>query len=171
MRRLLLAVGTIGLGVLAASGPAAAGLVGAAEVEHARMNALAGGPTNAYDADLLERYGCYSGTRSAFCQGLVLTRGATIVRVAAYIGISASPDCKLPVWATKPSARSPTTTSRGFYYGTFYETVPQEVRKQGPWQGMHRGEIEKLKPEYRLALAHDGYALAMCEHAVFKPEA
>jgi hypothetical protein len=44
------------------------------EVEHARMNALAGGPTNAYDADLLKRYGCYSGTRSAFCQGLVHQR-------------------------------------------------------------------------------------------------
>ena len=38
------------------------------------MNALAGGPTNAYDADLLERYGCYSGTRSAFCQGLAHPR-------------------------------------------------------------------------------------------------
>jgi hypothetical protein len=24
--------------------------------------------TNAHDAELLERYGCYSGTRSAFCQ-------------------------------------------------------------------------------------------------------
>jgi hypothetical protein len=74
MRRSLLAVGTVGLGVLAASGPVAAGLVGAAEVEHARMNALAGGPTNAYDAGLLERYGCYSGTRSAFCQGLAHPR-------------------------------------------------------------------------------------------------
>ncbi len=47
---------------------AARGLGAAAEVEHARMNALAGGPTNARDAELLERYGCYSGTDSAFCQ-------------------------------------------------------------------------------------------------------
>src|SRR5271169_6838949 len=39
--------------------------------------------------------------------------------------------------------------------GTFYELVPEAVRKQGPWQGMHRGEIEKLKPEYRLALTRD----------------
>ena len=31
--------------------------------------------------------------------------------------------------------------------GTFYELVPDEIRKQGPWQGMHRGEIDKLKPE------------------------
>jgi len=27
-----------------------------------------------------------------------------------------------------------------------------------------------LKPEYRLALARDGYALVKCEHAVFNPE-
>ena len=36
---------------------------------------------------------------------------------------------------------------------------------------MQRGEIERLKPEYRLALARDGYALVRCEHAVFNPEA
>jgi hypothetical protein len=40
------------------------------DVEAARANARAGGPTIAYDADLLERYGCLSGTRSAFCQRL-----------------------------------------------------------------------------------------------------
>lgn len=62
---------TVGLLTLAAPGTVAArGLGEAAEVEHARMNALAGGPTNARDAELLERYGCYSGTRSAFCQRL-----------------------------------------------------------------------------------------------------
>ena len=55
--------------------------------------------------------------------------------------------------------------------GTFYDAVPEAVRKQGPWQGMHRGEIEKLKPEYRVALARHGYALVKCELAVFKPEA
>jgi hypothetical protein len=52
--------------------------------------------------------------------------------------------------------------------GSFYERV---VRKRGPWQGQHRGEVEKLKPEYRLALAQDGYMLVKCEEAVFKPEA
>lgn len=40
------------------------------DVEAARANARAGGPTNAYDADLLRRYGCLSGTRSSFCRGL-----------------------------------------------------------------------------------------------------
>jgi hypothetical protein len=55
--------------------------------------------------------------------------------------------------------------------GTFYELVPEDVRHRGPWRVMHRGEIEKLRPEYRLALARDGYALVTCELALFKPEA
>jgi hypothetical protein len=55
--------------------------------------------------------------------------------------------------------------------GKFYESVPEKVRHQGPWQVNRRGEIEKLKLEYRLALARDGYALVKCELAVFKPEA
>lgn len=59
---------TVGLVMLATSGPVAAQSLW--EVEHARMSALAGGPTNDYDAWLLERYGCYSGTRSAFCRDL-----------------------------------------------------------------------------------------------------
>jgi hypothetical protein len=53
----------------------------------------------------------------------------------------------------------------------FYEIVPADIRKQGPWQAQHRGDVDKLKPEYRLALERDGYALVKCEHAVFKPEA
>jgi hypothetical protein len=28
--------------------------------------------------------------------------------------------------------------------GTFYESVPADVRKQGPWQGQHRGEMANL---------------------------
>jgi len=71
MHRSILAAAAVGLGALAAaSGPAAALGPEAMEVQAARMNALAGGPTNARDAELLERYGCESGTRSAFCQGL-----------------------------------------------------------------------------------------------------
>ena len=44
------------------------------------------------------------------------------------------------------------------YDGRFNE-LPDHVRHQGPWQGMQRGEIEKLKANYRRALARDGYAL------------
>ena len=38
------------------------------EVESARANARAGGPVSERDAELLERYGCLSGTRSQFCE-------------------------------------------------------------------------------------------------------
>ena len=55
--------------------------------------------------------------------------------------------------------------------GTFYERVPNDVRRLGPWQGYRRGAVEALKPEHRLALARDGYALVKCERAVFNPEA
>ena len=53
----------------------------------------------------------------------------------------------------------------------FYEIVPADIRSQGPWQAQHRGNVYKLKSEYRLALVRDGYALVTCESAVFKPEA
>ena len=32
--------------------------------------------------------------------------------------------------------------------GTFYEIVPEDVRKQGPWQGQHRGEMANLTTQY-----------------------
>ena len=32
------------------------------------------------------------------------------------------------------------------------------------------GDVDKLKPEYRRALAREGHALVKCELAVFKPE-
>lgn len=53
---------------LAGSAPAAADSFW--EVESARANARAGGPVSERDAELLERYGCLSGTRSAFCERL-----------------------------------------------------------------------------------------------------
>ena len=55
--------------------------------------------------------------------------------------------------------------------GAFYESVPNDVRRRGPWQGQRRGSVAALKPEHRLALARAGYALVRCELAVFKPEA
>ncbi len=57
-----------GLAMLAAAPPAAAGgLVEAGELEAARANARAGGPVSERDAELLQRYGCTSGTRSWAC--------------------------------------------------------------------------------------------------------
>jgi hypothetical protein len=54
---------------LPAAVPARAmGLGAAAELEHARANARAGGPVSERDFELLERHGCLSGTRSPACQ-------------------------------------------------------------------------------------------------------
>jgi len=61
----------IGFAAMIVAGPAFAGGLGeAAELEHARANARAGGPISERDAELLERYGCLSGTNSEFCRKL-----------------------------------------------------------------------------------------------------
>jgi hypothetical protein len=53
---------------------------------------------------------------------------------------------------------------------TFYESVPADVRKRGPWQGQHRGELANLNTQYLIDIEQQGYALVPCELAVFKPE-
>lgn len=40
------------------------------DLESARANARAGGPVSEHDAELLQRYGCLSGTRNQFCEQL-----------------------------------------------------------------------------------------------------
>ena len=64
MRRV--GVAAIALAALTGLGPARADNIW--EVENARANARAGGPVSAYDAELLDRWGCLSGTNSAFCK-------------------------------------------------------------------------------------------------------
>jgi hypothetical protein len=61
-------IAALGAVALAAVAPTSVSADSYWEVEAARANARAGGPTNARDAELLERYGCLSGTRSAFCE-------------------------------------------------------------------------------------------------------
>ena len=51
-----------------------------------------------------------------------------------------------------------------------YQLVPEDVCKQGPWQGQHRGEIANLTTQYLLDVEEQGYVLVRCEAAVFKPE-
>ncbi len=46
----------------------AGGLAEAGDLEHARANARAGGPVSERDTELLERYGCLSGTASKACK-------------------------------------------------------------------------------------------------------
>jgi hypothetical protein len=68
MHRLIFAIA--GLFVLAASDPAGAlGGGEAGELQAARLNALAGGPLSWRDKELLERWGCESGTPN--CQALI----------------------------------------------------------------------------------------------------
>ena len=63
-------VAALAVAALAVAGPMPVAADSYWEVEAARANARAGGPTNARDAELLERYGCLSGTRSQFCERL-----------------------------------------------------------------------------------------------------
>ena len=70
MTNALILAAAVGWLVLAASGPAVALGGEAADLQGARLNALAGGPLSERDKELLERYGCESGTRIAFCQRL-----------------------------------------------------------------------------------------------------
>ena len=44
--------------------------------------------------------------------------------------------------------------------GRFYEDLPLDVRRRGPWQGMQRGKVALLKPDYWLDLVEQGYVLA-----------
>ena len=55
------------------------------------------------------------------------------------------------------------------YADRFHDDVPLEVRNQGPWHG-ERGEVVRLKPELRLALAEARYVLVNCSDAVFQLE-
>jgi hypothetical protein len=60
----------VGLIALAAAGPAVAlGGGEAGDLQAARLNALAGGPLSERDKELLERWGCESGT--PHCQALI----------------------------------------------------------------------------------------------------
>jgi hypothetical protein len=61
----LMAAGAMAF-VLVGSLPASADFRG--EVESARANARAGGPVSEHDAELLERWGCLSGTRNPVCE-------------------------------------------------------------------------------------------------------
>jgi hypothetical protein len=66
MRRSIIVVAVL-VAVVAPTASFAGGITEGAELEHARANARAGGPVSERDTELLERYGCSSGTRSAAC--------------------------------------------------------------------------------------------------------
>ena len=51
-----------------------------------------------------------------------------------------------------------------------FDTLPDHVRHQGPWQGLRRGETDQQKLEYRRDLARDGYVLVRTSAGAFKAE-
>ncbi|HEX5999984.1 MAG TPA: hypothetical protein VFZ16_11420 [Hyphomicrobiaceae bacterium] len=56
--------------------------------------------------------------------------------------------------------------------GRFYgEDVPDWIRHLGPWIGVGRGDIEKLKPAYRALLAEQGFVLIYQHPLEWQPEA
>ena len=52
-----------------------------------------------------------------------------------------------------------------------FDGLPDHVRHQGPWQGLKRGKIANLRPEYRHDLERGGYVLVKTSTAAFQPEA
>jgi hypothetical protein len=54
--------------------------------------------------------------------------------------------------------------------GRFYEDLPLDVRRRGPWQGMQRGLVMHLRPEFWLDLEEQGYALVRTDLAILEPE-
>jgi hypothetical protein len=54
--------------------------------------------------------------------------------------------------------------------GRFYEDLPDDVRRRGPWQGMRRGEVAHLRPELWLDLEEQGYVFVRSELVTFRPE-
>ena len=74
--------------------------------------------------------------------------------------------------ATKPSAPSPTCTCS--CSATTAASTSVSLRMFGSkarGRGSASARSTSSKPEYRLALARDGYMLVRCELAVFDPEA
>jgi hypothetical protein len=61
-------VAALALGALTGAGAVSVRADSMWALESARANARAGGPISGYDAELLERWGCLSGTNSAFCK-------------------------------------------------------------------------------------------------------
>lgn len=48
-----------------------------------------------------------------------------------------------------------------------FSAIPQEIRRLGPWRRLPGGEILRLNPQDRLAIARDGYALIRMSPAKF----
>jgi hypothetical protein len=53
---------------------------------------------------------------------------------------------------------------------TRFDALPENIRRQGPWQHLKSGEFEKLRPEYQTALTATGYIIVEQSVGVFSAE-
>ncbi len=51
-----------------------------------------------------------------------------------------------------------------------FETLPDDIRKLGPWQSLSRGDVEHLKTHYRLQLAAQGFVVVHQSIGTCSPE-
>ncbi len=53
--------------------------------------------------------------------------------------------------------------------GTF-DSLPDDIRKLGPWQSLKRGDLERLKTHYRPQLAEQGFVVVHQSMGTFSPD-
>jgi hypothetical protein len=44
-----------------------------------------------------------------------------------------------------------------------FDSLPERIRKLGPWTGSRAGQIQDLKPHYRQLLDEQGFVLVVCK--------
>jgi hypothetical protein len=54
--------------------------------------------------------------------------------------------------------------------GDGFAKRPDRIRQLGPWQGLSGGDINSLKPHYRLQLAEQGFVIVYQKLAAFSAE-
>ena len=52
-----------------------------------------------------------------------------------------------------------------------FDSLPTAVRHLGPWHGSKEGDIAKLKPQYRVQIAEQGFVIVHRHVKDFEPEA
>ncbi len=51
-----------------------------------------------------------------------------------------------------------------------FDELPDMIRHLGPWTGAAEGDIDNLRPHYRMLLAEQGFVLIYQPAATFNPE-
>jgi hypothetical protein len=51
-----------------------------------------------------------------------------------------------------------------------FDSLPDDIRKLGPWQSLKRGDLDRLKTHYRLQLAEQGFVLVHQSMGTFSPD-